>query len=435
MTKEKAKYRGKLVEDYRAVRDVLPGLSVSTRQHYPTYIGRFCEFVGKTPDAIIKERHKHLRSRDERVRRTYEKLVLKFHDHIKEKLKIRETSAYQHISVLQGWFARHYARFDFGRRGPRMPRTEDRDYIPTLDEVREIVECSKVRGKAIFLTMLQSGIGPADICQLKRGWFERALKIGEYPAFIVELSREKTRALAWVCVGADAGKAIKRYLDLRTDDDPHLFVDLRRKVLTKDEKGNPIETEVRPLQPDYIDQAFQKSVKRSGVQVPNGLRLRVYSLRKIFETQAGRVMPQTWVDLAMGHSIAGARAAYIKPPRDDFLAARRKAEDLLSISPTVPTEKKIEAMVGKRTSELGQLVEELRDELRTVKTQLKVVQDALGDFVLEPTSAQERINRFSVSLIKLIREAIEKSGGPSLSDKDVIAYFYHGDLDRLLKRK
>lgn len=432
---EKAKYRGKLVESYRTVRDVLPGLSVSTRQHYPTYIGRFCEFVGKTPDAIIEERHKHLRSRDERVRRTYEGLVVKFHEHVKEKLKIRETSAYQHVSALQGWFARHYARLDFGRRGPRRPRTEDRDYIPTLDEVREIVECSKVRDKAIFLTMLQSGIGPADICQLMRGWFEKVITTGEYPAFIVELSREKTRALARVFIGADAGRALKRYLDLRTDDDPHLFVDLRRKVLTKDERGNPLKTEVRPLQPDYIDQAFQKAVKRSGVVVPNGLRLRVYVLRKIHETKAGKVIPQPWVDLQMGHAIAGARSAYIKPSVDEHLEAYRKAEPLLSISETVPTEKKIEAMVGKRTSELGQVIEELRDELRTVKTQLRVVQDALGDFVLEPKTSRERAQRFAVSMIKLIKEVVEKSGGPSLSDADVISYFAHGDLDRILKKK
>lgn len=349
----------------------MPGLSESARSHYPTCIARFCEFTGKTPDRIIAERKRHLRSLDERTKRIYERKVLEFYDHAKKSLKLRESSAWQMVTAVRGWFARNYGTLDFARRGPRRPKTEPRDYIPPVSEVREIVECSNVRDKAIFLTMLQTGLGPADICELKRGWFERVIKAGDYPALIAEVSREKTRCSALVCIGADAGHAIKRYLDQRDDSSPYLFVELKRKVLTRDEKGNPKEWEVQQLEAPFIDVAFQKAVKRAGVQVPNGLRLRCYALRKIFETQAGRVMPQPWVDLSMGHQIAGARAAYIKPNGDEFLEAYRRAEPLLSITETVPTEKKIEAMVGKRTGELERVVEERSRQLQTLLSENK----------------------------------------------------------------
>ncbi|MBA7593855.1 hypothetical protein ES703_00789 [subsurface metagenome] len=49
---------------------------------------------------------------------------------------------------------------------------------------------------------------------------------------------------------------------------------------------------------------------------------------------------------------------------------------------------------------------------------------------VSPTRWPQLLSTFS-----LIKEVVEKSGGPSLSDADVIAYLTHGDLDRILKRK
>lgn len=363
----KSKFLNRPVEEYESYREACTNLSGSMRRHYVTYLTRFCDFVGKDPDEIVEERRRHLRSRDERVRRTYERKVLEFYEHVKKNLGVRETSAHQMVIGIRGWFARNYVRLEFGRRGPRRPKAEARDYVPTLGEVREIVECAGVRDKAIFLTLLQTGLAPVDVVELKRGRFERAIREDEYPALMAEVNREKTRVPAQICIGRDAGRAIRRYLDLRTDDSPYLFVELRRK------KG-----EVQQLEPRFIDAAFQKAVKRSGVQVPNGLRLRVYSLRKIFETQVGKVIPQAWVDLLMGHSIAGARAAYIRPNDEELLEAYRKAEPLISISETKPTDRKIEALVSERTSELGKMVEARAKQLKTLvienkglKTKLK----------------------------------------------------------------
>ncbi|GAI30647.1 unnamed protein product, partial [marine sediment metagenome] len=72
---------------------------------------------------------------------------------------------------------------------------------------------------------------------------------------------------------------------------------------------------------------------RTGIEVPPGKRLRVYSLRSIFETQMGNAgLPQTWIDMMMGHVVGGSRGKYAKPSEVDWLEKAKKAEPFISTS-------------------------------------------------------------------------------------------------------
>ncbi|GAI29845.1 unnamed protein product, partial [marine sediment metagenome] len=43
-------------------------------------------------------------------------------------------------------------------------------------------------------------------------------------------------------------------------------------------------------------------------------------------------LPQTWIDMMMGHTVGGSRGKYVKPPEADWLEKAREAEQFISIS-------------------------------------------------------------------------------------------------------
>jgi integrase len=311
------------MKKYESVKSAITGLSDSATYHYLEALREFCEFVGKDPDQIIKERKLHLKSDDDAVKRTYERKLKDFYEHLKKPKDkggagMREVSAFEYcFSTLRGFFSRNYVKLEYRRGELRRPKTEERDYIPTVGEIKEICDAADIRDKTVIILALQTGMAPVDLVNLKRGDFEQALKSGEFPRPLGWLQRHKSREPFHPFLFNDSATALKRYLLNRKDKDPHLFVD---------RSGEPFKER-------NVNDIFTKAAARARIVVPEGKRLRVYVLRKIFETQMGNAgMPQTWTDMMMGHEVKGARGAYAKPSEADWLDKAKKAEPFISIS-------------------------------------------------------------------------------------------------------
>lgn len=306
------------IRKYESVRSALTGLSKSATYKYLEVLREFCEFVGKNPNQIIEERKQHLKSDDEKVKRTYERKVKEFYEHMKQKGEIAESSAFTYcFSTLRGFFSRNYMKLEYRRGELRPPKTAERDYIPTLGEIKEIHDAADIRDKAVIILALQTGMAPVDLVNLTRGDLEQALKHDEFPQPLGWLQRHKSRMEFHPFLFKDSAVALKRYLQNRKDGDSHLFVD--RSGLSFKERN--------------VNDIFTKAAKKAGIEVPQGKRLRVYVLRKVFETQMGNAgMPQTWTDMMMGHEVKGARGAYAKPSEAEWLEKARKAEQFISIS-------------------------------------------------------------------------------------------------------
>lgn len=313
----------KPIKEYAAMHDALTGLADKTKEKYIDVMTKFCEFVGKDPDQILAERKEHERSRDERVKRTYERKIVEFYEYLKttyngrEGKPLGESSAYISVGVVRGFFSRNYCKTVFRRGDLRAPETKSLDIIPTIGEIKEIHDAADIRDKAIIIFDLQTGMAPIDIVNLRRADFERALKGDEFPKSLGWLQRHKSRMEFHPFLFRDSAVALKRYLQNRKDDSPYLFVD---------RSG-------RPFSERNVNDIFTKAAERAGIEVPEGKRLRVYCLRSVFETQMGNAgMPQTWIDLMMGHKVGGSRGKYTKPPEADWLEKARKAEQFISIS-------------------------------------------------------------------------------------------------------
>jgi len=313
LEKERAVLRP--IQEYESVRTTLTGLSERTRSNYLLVIPEFCKFVGKDPDQIIAERREHMKSDDEKVKRTYERLITEFYGHLKKRMA--ENSAFIYTAAIRGFFSRNYLKTSFRRGDLRAPKTESNDYIPTLGEMKEIVDAADIRDKAIILLAMQTGIAPVDVVGLKRATFEMAMQRGEPPMALGWLEREKTRVKYHPFLFSDSARAIKRYLQNRKDEAPWLFVERTGEQMSE----------------RNLNDIFQKAAKRAGIKVPEDMSLRIYCCRHIFETQMGNAgIPQTWIDLMMGHVTAGSRGKYVAPPENEWLEKVRKAESYISIS-------------------------------------------------------------------------------------------------------
>lgn len=324
----------KPIREYESMKRSLTGLADSTVESYLTVMPAFCQFVGKDLDQIIAERREQLKSDDEGVVRTYERIVVRFYEH--QKKQMSEGAAYRYAaSTVRGFFSRNYVGLKFRRGDMRAPRTEKHDYIPTVGEVKEICDAADVRDRAMIIMPLQTGMAPVDLVGLKHADFARALKSDEFPQSLGWLQRNKSREDFHPFLFRDSAIALKRYLQKRKNDLEKVNSERRRKG--QEPKGDSpylfVDRLGEQLSERNVNDAFTKAAKRTGIEVPPGKHLRVYSLRSIFETQMGNAgLPQTWIDMMMGHVVGGSRGKYAKPSEADWLEKARKAEQFISIS-------------------------------------------------------------------------------------------------------
>jgi site-specific recombinase XerC len=101
----------------------------------------------------------------------------------------------------------------------------------TLKQVKEFFDkAGSFRDKAIILTMFQSGLAVNEICKLNYGHVARELEAEKLP-LVVEMVRDKNGKRFRTCIGADAVKYLKLYLETRqnlTDDSPLFTVERSR---------------------------------------------------------------------------------------------------------------------------------------------------------------------------------------------------------------
>jgi integrase len=314
----KSKVLKKPIEEYASIKYMLTGLKPKSQRCYKGSLKRFFEWLGKEPDVVLAERKKQLKSDDEKVKRTYEQIALKFYEHQKQQPGIREGSARTEVGAVQAFFSRNYAKLVFRRGDVKKPKTEERYVVPTLDEIREMVESTfSPRDKAVILLSVQTGLAPVDLIALKRAPFDRAIQKRETPTFVGKIAREKTGGVAYIFLMRDSAEALKRYFRIRKDDSDLLFV----------ERG------AKPMDVNSVNTIVKKAAKRAGLFQDKGQRIKGYVLRKVFETQMQKSgMPQAWTDLLMAHEIKGSREAYTRPSETELLEKVKNAEQFLSIS-------------------------------------------------------------------------------------------------------
>lgn len=406
----------------------------------------FLEFLGSgpdngmSPDDLLEEARANLDTTKSRLMDYFNWLKgERIKGYAKRKVEMRHNSALTCLAFMRGFFSHNGTGFGKWRMPKRevsrVSTADDQTPIYDYDEEAErsvfrnetlqhFFGNLSFRDQAIALGLLSTGADAADLLKLDVG-FVRGQK--KERRLFWHGNREKDVEPFKVFFSEEATRFMRHYAEQERakakGDDP-LFVNSWGKRLNA----------------HALAMTFRAAAVRMGYDNDEGNPFRPKRFRHLFRTACS----MAGIDPGYAHAFMGHKSdisgSYLEKPRGLLVKEYVKVEGFITVfGKTSDTKRLVEKteVLEEMFEERGQRLKVLEAELRSVMAELKGIRDAIGDFVLEPKSAQERAQRFLVVMARSIKEVAEKSGGPSLSEADVISYLVHGNprIDRILKRK
>lgn len=329
--------------------------SKATEEQYKRVWERFSRFLGKTAEEIITE---YDAIDDRTFKRKYASYIRAW---ILELTKegLTTTSIKVMVGAVKSFFK--YSDLPLGMVPQAMSGIVYHNKDISKEEIVQIMSVSKIREKAFFSNMAQSGLRPHTIRQLRLKHLESLDKIPCKIEVPKEIAKGKYGAYV-TFIGSDAIKYLKQYLATRTNltpesllfcshDDPEKPVNVKdmsrafRLAARRLEKSGAIDFEIREKKPS---------------------ELRLYCLRKFFRKQA-HLMGEH-VEYLMGHVIRGRESdVHYKPEDSEFYRKlyQEQALPFLRLESGSPLE--TEKAITDLESELKGKAEEIRSLQETVE--------------------------------------------------------------------
>ena len=320
--------------------------SENTRKGYVSKFEKFCNHFGLNPDRLVEEWRK--------VRYEDWKQKQKFLDTWSENV---ETYIFNELSDFAPWskvtitgillsFFKHQ-KISLDVETPRHPYVKFHNRDITKEEIKRILEHSTIRDKAFFLMMLESGLRPTTLCQLRYTNIKTDFERNKIPMTIRTPSKILKDRVGerFSFIGEDGFRALKEYLSTRQPLNDNDFVFVKGKhgknsSVTPSAFSNIFCNLVLKLGLDKIEEAKK----------PKSLRL--YCLRKYFRNDI-RVPDTSYREFWMGHSF-GVDEHYLTRNVEKHREVYAEAYPSIRISEQTPIE-----------------VETLRKKLETAEEELK----------------------------------------------------------------
>ena len=263
--------------------------------------------------------------------RNYDADILFYAQNIKGKFAPKTYHVY--ISCLRKFLSRNRVNLDPNTKEDlnflqkiKEPLTRDR--IPTKEELRNILSYANLRDKAIYLTLLSSGIRVGELVQIKT----YDIFLDEKPVRIeldAEYCKNKTSRTVFI------SNETKRYLEkwLSTEREKWLKNDAKRGMSLKykknadDERIFPLTTTaIRVKWNQFLDKAeLGKKDRKTGIR-----EIHVHCLRKYFRTRIATVCRQDIVEHLLGHK-GYLTSSYVRLTREELAKEYKKGMNELTI--------------------------------------------------------------------------------------------------------
>ncbi len=281
-------------------------ISPSTKTTYFIYIRRFCEFMAKTPDEIIKERRKDARSEDIFVQRRHEEKLVAFLSTLREQGYSSNTVSTATGAVKSLYRTNYHPMIEVNIPSPR-PQREYK--IPTKEELSDVIDSSGMRWHGAFMILTKDcGISLQDMLALKvgdgsqiYGSIKTQIKDGQVPIHL-NLTRGKTLIKFHTFLGEDSYESLNNRATF---------------------PASSYSSDSKRLFP-YAKSTIQNAMKDLGNK-RSWTSFTPYSLRKWFRTQLTLSdMNEALIETMMGHSIGAVKEAYLVPPPQKLLEVYEK---------------------------------------------------------------------------------------------------------------
>jgi integrase len=301
--------------------------SKATEDQYKRVWERFSTDIGMTAQEIIAD---YERSDDRNVMRKHARLIRSWIGKL-----MKEGLANTSIKVMVGAVKSFYKYNDLplGHIPQAMSGTVYHNRDITKEEILQIMAVVKLREKAFFAVMAQSGLRPHTINQLRLKHLEDLERTPCKIEIPKELAKGKYGSYV-TFIGPDAVKYLKLYFATRENLTPDSLLFCAHNDSTK------------PVNTKDMSRAFRlaaRKLEKSGAinyQIREGKpsELRLYNLRKFFRKYANQMGFEN-VNYLMGHTVRGSDANY-KPQNPEFYRTlyADKAMPFLRLEEPTPTE-------------------------------------------------------------------------------------------------
>jgi len=268
--------------------------SKMTASIYRAHLRKFCEYAGTTPEGITKE---YETAEDKTFKMKYAQLLQNYIGSLME--KYAQHTIISRATAVRSFFKYRNLPLGFVPDGRSKVTFHNRAILK--DEIKTLMAASRAREKAFYTFMVQSGLRPDTVNQLRIKDLEPEFSKGTVPCRVMvpEKNTKGEYSGYFTFIGEDALHYLREYLKTRgeVNGDSYLFIS---------KKGAPIDrTLISHLFQDTMKRLRTRgAVKYETKKEGKPSELRLYTLRKYFRQQAA-LAGSDYVNYWMGYTLGG----------------------------------------------------------------------------------------------------------------------------------
>ena len=325
--------------------------SPKTKRVYQHRIWKFFEFYNVNPDSLVekwKQARYEWKERERFIDTWVENIEAYIYNNFETYAPMSRASE---LSTVLSFFQHHRIPLEVDKQKHLFVKYHNRDI--TKEELKRILEHCKIREKAFFLIMAESGLRPYTIVQLRYRHIKRDFEANKIP-MMIELPAEILKDRVgnrFSFIGEDGYNVLKEYLSTRIplNNDNLVFVRERKRgsgILNAETFSNKFSKTVLKLQLDEITE--------KGKPKP----LRLYCLRKFFRNNIR--VDMAFREFWMGHKW-GTDEHYLTRNVDRHREVYAEAYESL----------RIYEQATKEMKQLNEELEKTKEELEALRKQVK----------------------------------------------------------------
>jgi integrase len=374
--------------------------SEGTSWAYKHFLGNFCDFMEVTPQQILEE-YDSMRDRD--FRRKYAQYVRGYVSQLTEE-GYANCTINSAITAVKSFFKYNDLPLGYVPIGRKIVKYHNRDIMK--EEVKKILAVSRLRDKAFFCLMAQTGLRPETLCKLQLKHLQPDLVKDTIPMKIdvpQNIAKGKYRSY-FTFAAEESVKYLKAYFTTRPN------IDSNDLVFTAHGSAKPASRQ-------SLSGIFRMTIerlKKKGLmdfeQEEEGKprTIRLYSLRKFFRKyahQAGFEFVQFW----MGHVVQAGQEEHYRPRDVEFHRKlyTEKAMAFLRLEQPTPTE--TDKVIQKQAVKIEMLEHKLEEYDQRWERMDKILADVQEDTQKKIAILEDHIAKHRIALPKKLDDIIKET--------------------------
>lgn len=273
------------------------------------------------------------------------------------------------------------------RRRIKGARARTIDYVPSNEELKQILLHTHILGKALFTLLTSSGMRIGEALKLKIS----DIDLDKDPGRInirAENSKSGNPRIAFI--SKEAASLLKEWLKIRND---------YLKAAIKKSHTYPKKLEddrLFPFDDNTAYKIWRNALRKSGFLKrdisTNRHVIHPHVLRKFFRTKMATLIPVDVVEALMGHE-GYLTEVYRKYSLDDLAAFYKKGESAITIFSNIEEVSKLRSEIEERNKQLQNVINSLVVENMNLKNQISMITEQLKEIYNQLNKIQEKLKK------------------------------------------